>query len=413
METGNLTTKTAVYVHFPFCLKKCGYCDFVSFKSERADIPHKAYADAVLAELDARLEARRSPNGGVDAALPELSTVFFGGGTPSLWSTPALARVLAGIRERFGRAPTEVTVECNPTSLDLEKAKALRDAGVDRLSIGIQGLDDARLRFLERLHDAESGLRAIDDALASGIGRVSADLIFGVATEDRVETADEAAEEVARIARTGVTHVSAYALTIESNTSFGARARKGELPIAPDDAVVDALLEVERTLEGLGFEHYEVSNYAKLDDAPGGGRVGARSQHNVGYWRGGDYLGLGAGAVGCVSRADGTARRTRNTGDPRRYIAESSNPEAITIEDETLTPRDRLNERIMLGLRLRDGLDLDLAARGVGAEPLPPERARALDRLERTGRIERVGTTIRVPRDKIHLLDGIAAALFV
>lgn len=410
MIPGNLTavSNTAengalgVYVHFPYCLKKCGYCDFVSFKTERADIPHEAYADAVLAELEARRPSARG----------ELLTVFFGGGTPSLWDARALGRVLEGITRAFGRsarppAAVEVTVECNPTSLDLEKAKALRDVGVNRLSLGIQGLDDDRLRFLERLHDADLGLRAIDAALASGIDRVSADLIFGVATEGRVETAEEAASEAARIAATGVTHVSAYALTIESNTSFGARAREGKLPIAPDDAIVDALVAVESALEGAGFDHYEVSNYARR-----GGDRDARAQHNLGYWRGADYLGLGAGAVGCLSLGDGRARRTRNTGDPRKYLAGASTPEVVTQEEEILSPNDRMNERIMLGLRLREGLDLGEAAAELGVEPLPPERERSLARLVRTGRVERDGLRIRVPREKVHLLDGTAAALF-
>lgn len=407
MKPGNLTADApepapsalGVYVHFPYCLRKCGYCDFVSFKTERADIPHEAYADAVLSELDSRRPGARGL----------LDTVFFGGGTPSLWDAGALGHVLAGIERAFDRRPREVTVECNPTSLDLDKAKALRDVGVTRLSLGIQGLDDGRLRFLERLHDADLGLRALDAALASGIERVSADLIFGVATEDRVETAAEAAMEAARIARTGVSHVSAYALTIESNTSFGARAKEGRLPIAPDDAIVDALRAVEGALEGAGFVHYEVSNYAKRT-ADGADH---RAQHNLGYWRGADYLGLGAGAVGCLSLDEGRARRTRNTGDPRKYLAGSADPESITMESETLSPRDRMNERIMLGLRLEEGIDLGAIARTLGVEPLPRERARALERLERTGRVVRDGLHVRVPKGQVHLLDGTAAALFV
>jgi putative oxygen-independent coproporphyrinogen III oxidase len=406
--TGNLTAVApvareeagrpfGVYVHFPFCLRKCGYCDFVSFKAAREEIPHEAYADAIVRELDAR-----------SAGLTgELRTVFFGGGTPSLWDPTALGRVLDAIRTRFvaagARANLEVTVECNPTSLDLERAKALRDQGVNRLSIGIQGLDDRRLAFLERLHDADSGLRAIDDALASGIERVSADLIFGVATEHGVETPAQAAAEAARIAATGITHVSAYALTVEPNTSFGARARAGKLPIAPDEDVVEALFEVERTLERLGFEHYEVSNYAQ---------PGARSRHNVGYWLGLDYLGLGAGAVGCLSAKNGSGRRTRNTGDPRRYIDQSADPPSIEIESEILAPGDRLNERIMLGLRLREGFDVEAAAREVGVDPYPRERVRAIEKLEAAGRIERAGGTLRVPRAALHLLDGTAAQLF-
>ena len=182
-----------VYVHFPFCLKKCPYCDFVSYARDRAAIDHEGYADAVLAELDRRAEVLRDR---------ELVTVFFGGGTPSLWEPRALGRVLAGVRRAASRQAdeVEVTVECNPSSLDEARARALIDVGVDRLSIGVQGLDAGRLAFLGRLHDPEGGLAAVEAAIRAGVPRVSADLIYGVAGGAPAEqTARESADEARRL----------------------------------------------------------------------------------------------------------------------------------------------------------------------------------------------------------------------
>jgi len=184
-----------VYVHFPYCRRKCPYCDFVSYKTELPDIPHTRYADAVIAELDARLSS---------SAEHELATMFFGGGTPSLWEPRELGRVVRAVERAFeGRSATdvEITVECNPTSLDVDRAMALRDAGANRLSVGVQALDADRLAFLGREHTPDEALRALEAALASGIERVSADLIFGVATATAVESPTEAAEEAAETRR--------------------------------------------------------------------------------------------------------------------------------------------------------------------------------------------------------------------
>lgn len=197
--------RTSVYVHFPWCLKKCPYCDFASAGIRRSDVPHVEYADAVLRELEAKSE---------ELGGRTLSSVFFGGGTPSLWSPAELGRVLAAIRGAFGRGgSTEVTVECNPTSLDQAKAAALHEVGVNRLSIGVQSLDVGHLRFLGRLHDAQTARSALRAAVAE-MPRVSADLMFGMPGQ----TPEAFAEEAQAVLETGVRHVSAYALTIEPDT---------------------------------------------------------------------------------------------------------------------------------------------------------------------------------------------------
>jgi len=287
-----------VYVHFPWCLNKCPYCDFYSLATERDAIPHVAYADAVVREVERRA---------AELGAHRLRSVFFGGGTPSLWKTSELGRVLARIRALFpSDGEVEVTAECNPSSFDAKKADELGSAGVNRVSLGVQGLDDRRLGFLGRLHDAAGGLTALRTALASGIPRVSADLIFGVAGENP----DEARREAETLAELGPTHLSAYALTIEPGTEFGSLAKQKKLPLLDDELVARSFESVEHALESAGFEHYEISNYA---------RSGHYAAHNLGVWRGESYLGLGAGAFGTVTLGR-RVLRYRNARAADRYV---------------------------------------------------------------------------------------------
>jgi len=387
-----------VYVHFPWCLKKCPYCDFLSVAAERRDLPHEAYADTVIAELERRAES---------LAAAKLVSVFFGGGTPSLWDPSALGRVLERIYQLIpaGDTEVEVTVECNPTSFDVERGRALQSVGVNRVSIGVQGLDAERLQFLGRLHDVESGLAAVRDAMNSGMPRVSADFIFGVSGQ----SAAAAAREAAIMAELGTTHLSAYALTIEPGTLFGALARKGKLPLLEDAAVADSFVAVEETLERAGFEHYEVSNYAKKGD---------RSRHNLGYWIGRSYLGLGCGAWGTLNAPSGRYRY-RNTPSPERYLAgrdsyahaDLSQEGPLVGSFEALAPETALAERIMLGLRLADGIDLAHAASELGTELWTPARARARDRLLARGTLELRGQVASIPKRHWLFADGIIAEL--
>jgi oxygen-independent coproporphyrinogen-3 oxidase len=396
MSSSPMSAPIGVYIHFPFCLKKCPYCDFVSFAKARDEIDHRGYADAVIAEIGRRREA---------LAGRRLETVFFGGGTPSLWEPAELGRVLAAILAAAeARAEdVEVTVECNPTSLDEDRARALVDQGVGRLSIGVQGLDADRLRFLGRLHEPEGGLAAVRAAVRAGVPRVSADLIYGVATGEAPPSAREAADEARRVADTGISHVSAYSLTIEPGTQFGELARRGRLPIAGDDAIAEAFFAVEEALEGAGLSHYEISNYA---------RPGAEARHNLGYWRGHDYLGLGCAAFGTLSLGGGAALRYRNHPDPARYVAACASGAPLESEREELDAETRLRERIMLGLRLTEGLDLEGAANELGVSAWPEARRRAANKLVERGRLAIEGGRLRVPRAARIWSDGVAAELF-
>lgn len=399
------------YVHFPWCIRKCPYCDFLSVPSALQDIPHRAYADAVVREV----EARRSELG-----ARALRSVFFGGGTPSLWKPAELGRVLRSIRDAFGSArdasssdpdgdletgELEITVECNPGSLSVAHARALLDAGVNRLSVGVQALDEARLRFLGRWHSAEQALAALGAALEAGMPRVSGDLIFGV----HGQTAEQAASEVRRLAQVGVQHVSAYALTIEPQTAFGALARKGRLPQAPEQSVADSFVAVDAELSGLGFEHYEISNFAQ---------PGQRAQHNLGYWRGLEYVGLGCGAYGTVQRAGGRFRY-RNRPQPHGYIETASGldpqrPGALrTLESESeqLTADVLLSEALMLGLRLADGVDVERAAHRTGAAMWTPARRSAVQRLTARGQLHQDGPRLSIPKAAWLFSDGIISQL--
>lgn len=384
--------RTSVYVHFPWCLKKCPYCDFASGAIRRAEVPHEAYADAVLAELDARRGA---------LAGRTLESVFFGGGTPSLWAPEALGRVMSGIVEAFDAdAPElEITVECNPTSIDAARAAGLVRAGVNRLSLGVQSLDDGRLRFLGRLHDADGARRALEASVAE-VPRVSADLMFGMPGQ----RPEDFLTELDAILALGVEHVSAYALTVEPDTQFGALHKKGRLRLASEGDFAETFEQARAHLAERGFDHYEVSNYA---------RAGATSRHNQHYWRGGDYLGLGAGAVGTLSEGH-AGRRYRNEPRPERYLetARQTQPETRPeIFEEHLTPEDRVREALMLGLRTAEGVSLARVREATGLA-LEDGREDALARRRARGDVELDGDALRVPASRWLMLDAIVADLF-
>jgi putative oxygen-independent coproporphyrinogen III oxidase len=395
-----------VYVHFPWCLKKCPYCDFLSIAKPREDVPHTEYATAVIAELQARA---------ADLGPRPLVSVFFGGGTPSLWQPSELGRVLAAIRATFpDSTEVEVTAECNPSSLDYDRARALRDVGVNRLSIGVQSLDNEGLRFLGRLHSADEGLASVQAALAAGVPQVSADLIFGLPTQ----STEAAMAQAQRVAELGVAHLSAYALTIEPQTLFGALHKKGQLPMAPEQTVADSFIALGEVLRGQAFEHYEISNYA---------RAGQYAQHNLGYWQGRDYVGLGCGAWGTLGI--GTERfRYRNSPRAERYIAlcerlgrgdpelrvypqRNAVGEAFESELELLSPEVMLSEALLLGLRLAAGVDIEAHAARLGTEAWTTARTRAVRRLVAKEQLVREGGRLRIPESAWLFADGIIAQL--
>ncbi|MEV6491348.1 radical SAM family heme chaperone HemW [Actinoplanes sp. NPDC051633] len=320
-----------VYVHVPFCASRCGYCDFNTYTASEAS--QEGYLDALLAEL--RMAGKVISPQRVD-------TVFVGGGTPTLLDPGDLARVLDAIDGTWGLAPgAEVTTEANPESVTPGSLRALRRAGFTRVSLGMQSAAPHVLRVLERRHTAGRAPRAAAEAREAGFEHVNLDLIYGTPGE----TAEDFAESLAAVVAAGVDHVSAYALIVEDGTRMAARMRRGELPYPDDDVAADRYLAAAAALETAGFEWYEVSNWATS--------AAARCAHNMLYWTGGDWWGLGPGAHSHVGGV-----RWWNVKHPSAYAGRLAAQTSPGHGRELLTAEDRHVEDVMLRVRLRDGVPL-------------------------------------------------------
>jgi oxygen-independent coproporphyrinogen-3 oxidase len=323
----------ALYAHLPWCVRKCPYCDFNSH--ERADaLPEREYVDALVADIEGLLPSvwgRR------------LRSIFIGGGTPSLFSPESIDRLLAAIRARLPLEPdAEVTLEANPGTAEAGRFRGYRGAGVNRLSLGIQSLDDAKLNVLGRIHSADEARRAIEMALAA-FDNVNLDLMYGLPGQ----TIEQARADAAEALRFGTTHFSAYQLTLEPNTVF--YSKPPQLP--EHDASADMQLAVEELAAAAGFEHYETSAFA---------RPGRRCRHNLNYWEFGDYVGIGAGAHGKLSFADRVTRHER-VKQPREYMATAG-----TLQEKMIAPRELPFEFMLNALRLVEGVPAGLYAARTG-----------------------------------------------
>ena len=327
----------ALYVHWPWCVKKCPYCDFNSHES-RSEVDEAAYLAALIADLE--------------AALPQVwnrpvGSIFIGGGTPSLMRAATVEALLAAIRMRVPLHPgAEVTLEANPGTAEAEKFVAFRAAGVNRLSVGVQSFDDAKLAALGRIHGGAEARRAIDMALTC-FERVNIDLMYALPGQ----TLAGAASDIAIAVATGVSHVSAYHLTLEPNTPFHHAP-----PSLPDeDLAADMQDRVEAELAAAGFEHYETSAFA---------RPGERCRHNLNYWNFGDYLGIGAGAHGKLSNHETIWREARHR-NPRSYLEDAARGEFFNTRQD-VARADLPGEFIMNALRLTDGFSLPLFTERTG-----------------------------------------------
>ncbi|MDI6098258.1 radical SAM family heme chaperone HemW [Actinoplanes sp. NEAU-A12] len=326
----------AVYVHVPFCASRCGYCDFNTYTASElgGGASRDEYAETVLAEL--AVAARVIEPGPVD-------TVFVGGGTPTLLSAGDLGRVLDGIDRTWGLAPgAEVTTEANPESVGPAYLRSLRKAGFTRISLGMQSTAQNVLRVLDRKHTAGRATQAAAEAREAGFEHVNLDLIYGTPGE----SADDFAGSLRAVIDAGVDHVSAYALIVEDGTRMATRMRRGELPFPSDDVAADRYLAAEQALTAAGFQWYEVSNWARGDDA--------RCRHNLLYWTGADWWGLGPGAHSHVGGV-----RWWNVKHPTAYAKRLAAGESPGHAREVLTGADRHMEDVMLRVRLRDGIALD------------------------------------------------------
>jgi oxygen-independent coproporphyrinogen-3 oxidase len=373
-----MTEPLALYVHWPFCVSKCPYCDFNSHV--RAEIDEAAWRDALLADL--AHEAALTPG-------RPLGSIFFGGGTPSLMAPATVAAVLDTAERHWGFAPgIEITLEANPSSVEAANFRALASAGVNRVSLGLQALDDETLHFLGRAHSVTESLAALD-AAQSAFVRVSVDLIYARPNQSEAQWL----AELERALAFGTEHLSLYQLTIEPGTRFAALAAKGELPTLDTDEAAHLFETTRAVTAEAGIPAYEISNHA---------RPGAESRHNLTYWRYRDYLGVGPGAHG---RRGGLATLRRKK--PENWLAAVARNGHGLESEEPLTPTMRAEEALLMGLRLGEGIDLARIATETGLAIDAIVDQRAIDRLANHGLIARDGDRLTVQEPGMLLLDGI------
>ena len=355
----------SLYVHLPWCLRKCPYCDFNSHELNPAQLPEQRYIDALVADLEASLALVWGRT---------VHSVIIGGGTPSLFSPEGIDRLLAAIRARLRLAPDcEITLEANPGTFERDRFKAFRGAGVTRLSVGVQSFNDAHLRALGRVHDSAQALAAVEEA-ASAFATFNLDLMYALPGQ----TLDELRKDVATALSLQSPHLSIYHLTIEPNTYFAKFP-----PKVPDqDTAYEMLDVVSEMTQAVGLQRYEVSAYA---------RPGHRCWHNLNYWQFGDYLGIGAGAHGKLSFAHRIVRQVRHR-DPRLYMDKALAGDAVASSTE-VTRAELPFEFMLNALRLRDGFALAQFSERTGLAITAIEAA--LAQAEAMGFIERDMARVR------------------
>ena len=329
------TPDFGLYVHVPFCSVRCGYCDFNTYTALElgGGSSRAGYADQVIAELDLA-----SPQIGPRS----VDTVFFGGGTPTQLPASDLVKILRAADDRFGlTAGAEVTTEANPDSVTAESLAVLREGGFTRISFGMQSAVPHVLAVLDRTHDPDRVPQAVAWARAAGFEQISLDLIYGTPGESAADWQISLDEALA----CEPDHVSAYSLIVEEGTALGRRVRRGELPMPDEDDLADKYGQADAAFEAAGLSWYEVSNWARDDEA--------RCRHNLGYWRSDDWWGAGPGAHSHLA-----GRRWWNVKHPRAYAERLQGGELPIQDSETLDAEALVTERVMLGLRLREGLEL-------------------------------------------------------
>ncbi len=372
----------ALYVHFPWCVSKCPYCDFNSH-ALRGELPEQAYVDALLADLEQDLAL---------AAGRRVVSVFLGGGTPSLFGAAALERLLVGLRPLLDPRPgLEITLEANPGTVEQGRFADYRALGINRLSLGIQSFDDDALTRLGRAHDASQAHAAVRNARAAGFDNLNLDLMHGLPGQTR----SGAREDVAKACAVGAEHLSYYQLTLEPNTWFHRHP-----PALPDADTVWAIeQDGHERLAAAGYERYEVSAFA---------RPGRRSAHNLNYWRFGDYLGIGAGAHGKLTTGDPpVVRRASKQRQPRAYLREACGSGRL-LGERRLGPDDLVAEFMLNALRLREGFEPALFTRrtGLALERIAP----TLARLVADGLLESDAGRVRASERGYRFLNDVVGA---
>ena len=373
-----------VYLHFPFCRRRCPYCDFAI--SIWQEVPHEAYADAVLQELHARsaeYEGRRAVS------------LSFGGGTPSMWRPDCIRRVIHALQARCGVA-SEISLEANPEDLNEDTLPALSDAGITRLSLGVQSFDAESLVRLGRGHTPSQAVEVVTAAVKL-FPSVSLDLICGAPRSTR----ETFTHDLNTAVSLGVQHLSVYGLTIEAKTRYARLDKQQKLHAADDDEIADRLHLAQSMLQAQGFAQYEVSNYA---------RPGHQSIHNSLYWLGGEYLGLGCGAHSFFWQEDHTARRAVAVSGASEYLRRSAQRESTLRSEEVVSGEDLYCEMVLSQARHERGLSLSWFQETFGVDLLARGGV-ALERLRQDGKVLLEGDALRVTPKGIFFVDDVTLAL--
>jgi oxygen-independent coproporphyrinogen-3 oxidase len=373
------TPPLALYAHFPWCVQKCPYCDFNSY-SLREELPEQRYIDTLKRDFDAQA---------MGVAGRNLTSIFLGGGTPSLFSPAAIGLLLEHARAGLGFVPDiEITLEANPGTIERGRFAEYRAAGITRVSLGAQSFDERQLKTLGRIHSADETRRAADELHAAGLSNFNLDLMYALPDQ----TADEAEADLRAALALRPAHLSQYHLTIEPGTLFAAAP-----PVQPADEVVDDMLSRSlRVLGQAGFEQYEVSGYS---------RPGARCAHNLNYWSFGDYLGIGAGAHGKITGADGQVVRTQRWREPRRYLG----GEAGAVTRRVVGADELAFEFAMNAFRLVDGFPDSLFEERTGLPAAVLDRALVSARSR--GLVEHQSYTWRATPQGFRFLNDILVDL--
>jgi oxygen-independent coproporphyrinogen-3 oxidase len=371
-----------VYVHIPFCIHRCHYCDFNTYEGQGE--LHGPYVDALVRHIETYAPGRD---------FPEATSVFFGGGTPTVLAPSQIGRTLEAIRARVGIAPgAEITVEANPETVDEASFAMLLEASVNRVSLGVQSLGDHVLTGLGRTHSAAVALEAIAAARRAGVDDLNIDLIYGSVWESEADWS----ATLSRAVGAGPDHVAAYALTVEPGTPLHTLVVTGRIPDVDPDVQAERHSIADSVLSSAGYERYEVSNW---------GRPGHASAHNVLYWCGGEYLGFGAGAHGYL---DG--RRFWSVRLPRDFVTRASAGEGVEEGTECLSRSRRAGEALMLGLRLASGVEMSAFARVHGRSALD-DRASVIAELEGMGLLEMNEGWLRLTGGGTLVANEVAARL--
>lgn len=371
------------YIHVPFCARRCPYCDFAVSTNRRTEF-RESYVQALKSDIQSELRF-------IDEANELIETVFCGGGTPTELSPATLNSLLDLLRERLS-TNAEISLEANPENLDFQTLDELRAGGWNRLSLGVQSFDARALQFLGRRHDASRVETVVDEARRAGFENISLDLIFG----DNFASRSTWRETLKRAAALEPQHVSCYGLTIEDGTHFGNLAARGTLRLPDDDAGADMMDEATTILGDAGLGRYEVSNWA---------REGRECRHNQNYWRGGDYF-----AAGCGAHGHHRGHRYWNERDAAVYVRRTQLEGTARAGDEHLSPTQRLSEIVALGMRTREGFDLEETSARLELDATAILGSQ-LERWVRAGMIERSGAHVCAAPHALALADGLAAAI--